>query len=419
MVLQSQRVQSFSAPPASAKAPRLAWLEGMRILAAVLILLYHAQLLFTDYAFTPQPTGLWDNWQRLISASHLNESSNFLGWSGLLHGLALPVWFGYQFVDVFVLISGFSLVLSLRNQPLETGRFIKTRLLRLLWPFWTVAWLSYPVLWLVGSMTGTYKPNAWHSFAGTTFPLFFDYRGGVLLSTSGPWWFVPLIISFTLTFPFLWRLLQRWGATNLLLISILVTVGYRALATYALGGHPTYVILETPALEKPFQVFLAKLSTFVVGMVVGQAFSRGKGPIFWSQRRSLLIGLVFYTMGWICQFYTIGWVVADLLLPLGLTLLCMVAMRSLACRKRIQSWMTKLGSHSYSYFLIHNLVIDLTLRLVVEGDRSLYYWLLPVMVVGTLLLAMLADYSRPVIQSFVTKALQRIDQFLTQSHLKT
>jgi peptidoglycan/LPS O-acetylase OafA/YrhL len=44
---------------------RLAWLEGIRIFAAVILLIYHAQLLFTDYAYMLQPTGLLENFYRM------------------------------------------------------------------------------------------------------------------------------------------------------------------------------------------------------------------------------------------------------------------------------------------------------------------------------------------------------------------
>ncbi|HEY9656100.1 MAG TPA: acyltransferase family protein, partial [Crinalium sp.] len=185
------------------RSQRLAWLEGIRIFAAVLLLLYHSQLLFTGYAYTPQPTGLADNLRQLVTPVEGAIDPGLL-----LRLLGIPAWFGFQFVDVFVLISGFSLVLSLKGQPLEVGKFLKRRVLRILWPFWTVAWLSYPILWAIGVATQSYIPSLWHTFAGATFPLLFDYGGELLLATSGPWWFVPLILSFRLLFPFLWYLLQ-------------------------------------------------------------------------------------------------------------------------------------------------------------------------------------------------------------------
>ncbi len=392
------------------RSQRLAWLEGIRIFAAVLLLLYHAQLLFTGYAYTPQPTGLADNLRQIIAPVEGAADSGLL-----VRLLSIPAWFGFQFVDVFVLISGFSLVLSLKGKPLEVGSFLKRRVSRILWPFWTVAWLSYPVLWAIGVATSSYVPNLWHTFAGVTFPLLFDYSGELLLATSGPWWFVPLILSFAVIFPFLWGLLERWGSANLLLISTLLTVAYRVLAVYQFEGHPTYVILDTPSDWHPFLIFLSKLSTFVLGMVVAKLYLQGKGPVFWRSQRALLLGVPIYAIGFVCQFYRAGWVFVDLLLPIGLTLCCMVLFRAIAQVPFLERGLIWLGAHSYSYFLIHNFVVDRTIRLVVQDDLFLYQCLLPLMIIGTLMLAVLSDYASPLIQRLVTSLLRDLDYVLTRT----
>lgn len=389
---------------------RLAWLESIRIIAAVMILLYHAQVYFSNYAFTPEPIGVSNALRKLLA---------FGSDTGLILPIRLlsaPFWFGFQFLDVFILISGFSLVLSLKKQPLSIGQFLKKRLSRLLFPFWTVAWISFPVLWILGLLTHTYTPNAWHSFVGITFPLAADYRGSLLLSISGPWWFIPLIISFTLAFPFLWLLSQRWGIRNVLLVSSLLTIAYRVLAIYLLGGHPTYSVMDTPANEEPFQLFLAKLSTFVMGMAVAVAYQKGQGPIFWSQSRAITIGFLLYMAGFVCQFYQLGWVFADLLLPLGLALLSMVVARSFSRVSLLQSCLFRLGACSYSYFLIHNFVVDRTLNLVVQGSLIRYLLMLPVMIGVTLVLAIGADTICPVVQQIVIAAWNKIDSALSQSH---
>lgn len=391
------------------RSQRIAWLEGIRIAAAVLLLLYHAQLLFTGYAYTPQPTGLIDNLQQLIAPVNASPDRGLLFWL-----LSIPTWFGFQFVDVFVLISGFSLVLSLKGKPLELGSFLQRRLLRILWPFWTVAWLSYPVLWAIGTATSSYIPHAWHIFAGATFPLVFDYSGELLLHTSGPWWFVPLILTFALLFPFLWHLLQRWGAKNLLIVTTVLTITYRALGVYLFGGHPTYVILDTPTDWQPFVLFLSKLSTFVLGMVVGQTYLQGKGPIFWRSRRALVLGMLVYGVGFVCQFYRVGWVVVDLLLPIGLTLCCMVIFRWLTTRWT-EPAIVWLGARSYSVYLIHNFVVDRTVKLVIHDDLLRYVMLLPIMVVGTLVLSVLADYISPLIQRLVVGIFRDVDYVLSRA----
>ena len=388
------------------RVQRLAWLEGMRIFAAVVLLLYHSQLLFTKYIYTPQPTGVLSNGQQILSAA------SQLG-SGLFTQIfSVPIWFGFQFVDVFVLISGFSLVLSLKGKPLEIKSFLRRRSLRILLPFWTVAWLSYPALWAISKVTNSYAPDPWHIFAGLTFPILFDYGGSLLLPTSGSWWFVPLILSFALIFPLLWSLLQRWGARNLLIVSTLITLVYRAFAVYVFGGHPTYISLDTPADWYPFLPFIAKLSTFVLGMVVAQSYLQRQGAIYWKSSKASLVGILTYSLGFVCQFYRFGWIFADFLVAIGLSLCCMVVFRAIAEKFKLQSLMVWLGLRSYSYFLIHNFVVDRTINLAVGNQLTLYYRALPVMAIGTLLLAILVDSATPWLQRGAISLGRSLDSIL-------
>ncbi|MEM9807098.1 MAG: acyltransferase [Cyanobacteria bacterium P01_D01_bin.56] len=391
----------------AAGVQRLAWLDSLRIIAAVMILLYHAQLLFTNYAYTPQPTGLLDNLQQLFSHDLTVPSD----WANLL---GIPALFGFQFVDVFILLSGFSLMLSVRQRSFDWLGFWRKRWSRLLWPLWTITLLFYPILWLLGAATQSYRPSSWNLFGAFTFPLLFDYRGSVLLPISGPWWFIPLILSFILVFPVLHQLMYRWGARNLLGVSIFITVGYRILAIYTFGGQPTYTILDTPNGPLPFYVLLAKLSTFVVGMVVAQAYKHGRGVLFWSPGKALRVGFVLYTLGFICQFYHMGWILCDLLVPLGLTLMGMVSCRwltSVAWGRRLA---LVLGPYSYSFFLVHNFVVAWTLQLVVKENVGAYAIALPLMIIGTLILAAIADAVTPLLQRITNRLWQDLDYLLAR-----
>ncbi|MCL6435616.1 MAG: acyltransferase [Leptolyngbyaceae cyanobacterium HOT.MB2.61] len=390
------------------RSQRLGWLEGIRIFGVIFLLLYHAQSLFTGYAYTPQPIGLAENLEQLLA-----PVESFSDRGLLFRLLSIPIWFGFQFVDVFVLISGFCLVLSQKGKPLDIRGFLKRRMLRLLFPFWTIAWLSLPILWAIGVAANIPLPNPWQMFAAATFPLLADFSGELLRATSSTWGFMPLILSFGLLSPFLWLLLLRWGTANLLLVSTVITIGYRALAVFQFDGHPTYVLFDTPVGWYPFLLFPAKLSTFVMGMVVGHYYFKGRGPVFWQAERALLIGLGVYVAGFVCQFYRLGWIFADLLLPIGLSLCCMVVSRAVV-QGQVATVLNGLGGYSYSYFLLSSLVADLTIKVVVRDSPSLYAHWLPVIVLGTWAIAILADYTRPALQKVVTGILQDLDYVMNR-----
>lgn len=390
------------------RSQRLAWLEGIRILAVVMLLLYYAQMGFTGSAYTPQPTGLESNLRYLATAMRTLPTEG-----ALPYFLSLPSWFGFQFIDVFVLISGFSLVLSLNGKPLDIGFFLKRRLSQVLFPFWAVAWLSYPLLWAISMALGTAFPTPWQVFAGVSFPLLYEYSGEMLMATSGAWWFVVLIFSFTVVFPFLWQLLQRWGTANIVGVCVLLTVIYRAIAIYILGGHPAYVIWDTPAGWQPFALFLSKLGTFAIGMAVGTSYLNEDGPVYWSFQRALTTGAFIYIAGFICQFYTWGWIFADLLLSMGLGLGSMVMCRILAGQRQIASFFIAMGGYTYTFFLLHGLVVDRALQLVVQGSAIRYAVMLPVMIASTFILAVLTTYTSPLIQRIVMGLLHDLDYVLT------
>jgi hypothetical protein len=273
-------------------------------------------------------------------------------------------------------------------------------------------WLAVPVLWAIAVATGSRLPESWYLFAGITYPLTFSYDSELLVGTSGPWWLMSLILSFAVVSPWLWKLMRRWGGMNVLLVSAILTLSYRALAIYGLGGHPTSVIWDSAAGWHPFALFLSKLSTFVVGMVVGQAFMQRRGPVYWPVRKALITGIVVYAIGFCCQFYLWGWVVSDLLLPIGLGLCIMVASRTLANQPVAAAVMVTLGAYTYTYFLLHGLVADRVLQLIVQGDPTRYVLMLPVMVGGTLVLAMIVEYISPLIRRIVVGLVRDLDYVL-------
>jgi hypothetical protein len=65
--------------------------------------------------------------------------------------------------------------------------------------------------------------------------------------------------------------------------------------------------------------------------------------------------------------------------------------------------------------LLHHIVVDRTLRLVIQEDVVLYSLLLPVIILGVLVLATLVDYTRPLLQQIVTGLLRDLDYVLSRA----
>jgi hypothetical protein len=74
--------------------------------------------------------------------------------------------------------------------------------------------------------------------------------------------------------------------------------------------------------------------------------------------------------------------------------------------------MARLGFHTYHFFLIYNFVVDRTIRLAIEDPPVSYSQILPLMVVGTLILSVLADYTTPLIQQLTMAILRSVDHAL-------
>ena len=113
------------------------------------------------------------------------------------------------------------------------------------------------------------------------------------------------------------------------------------------------------------------------------------------------------------QFYYWGWIGSDLLLSAGLALGCMGVMRGLAQVEWLAVGMMTLGHYAYPYFLLYGLVTDRILQFIVQGEPAQYIMALPVMVVGTLILAMVTDYVAPLLRRVVMGLLQDLDYVLS------
>ena len=143
-----------------------------------------------------------------FSASRVTTFFQMLGdkpgeWFNLLFS-----YLGHYGVQLFVLLSGFGLAVSMMSRPRSWESFVLTRLKKL-YPLLLTGLLAY-CLGIVLMESRSLGPYEWKEigykllFIHTLIP-----NSG--LSLNGPWWFFALILQLYLLFPLLYRWFKRWG----------------------------------------------------------------------------------------------------------------------------------------------------------------------------------------------------------------
>jgi len=127
-------------------------------------------------------------------------------------------YFGHYGVQLFILVSGFGLALSMMNHPRTWESFVVTRLKKL-YPLLLVGVLFYffGKILVDGKVFSTYEKTELGYkllFIHTLIP-----NSG--LSLNGPWWFFGLIFQLYLLFPLLFRAMQRWGWKTFWVVCVL------------------------------------------------------------------------------------------------------------------------------------------------------------------------------------------------------
>lgn len=205
-------------------------------------------------------------------------------------------------------------------------------------------------------------------------------------------WFIPLIISFYIFFPFLYRLLTRCEGWYVLLWAAAFEFTYRLISIYWCDGFPigheqafipgSSLFGPNPLdklvegfpfqLQAPFSLFPSRLAEFTLGMIGGISFFNHRFKWIFSIKATLA-GFFIWTTGYICVFIDrIGWIFSDFLIALGLILLVVNLARFFQLYlpflfKKI----SQLGIWSYYIYLVHKIFIGLFLRLILNSSNVL------------------------------------------------
>ncbi|HEV2761521.1 MAG TPA: acyltransferase [Pyrinomonadaceae bacterium] len=307
-----------------------------------------------------------------------------IAWVVLVH--ARHGWFGWQGVHVFVLLGGFTLTHAClrRERPLAWGRWLRRRAERILPAYWAVATAGFLVLCGVAALA----PNVRRPFdlsvtagrwlADLTLLRNFSYKM-MLADPNSALWFVPLVATLYLAFPWLYSSLARRGArgwVKVLLAAAAVEVIYRAAAVYWLDGVPVgyghgfvrFLGRPEKALNEvgdafPFQLWApfglapSRVGEFALGMV--GAFALREDPARFERLLLGWRGALCGVVAWLCGNFLLlagrwAWAFADLVIAAGLVL-WLVGLAGLVRGLLPKAFrlVSRLGEWSYYVFLTH------------------------------------------------------------------
>lgn len=159
-------------PAARARMPRIPWLDAIRGIAILLVLLFH---------FTVR-------YEQMYPQHRFGQA------------LPLSVPFGWTGVELFFMISGFVIYLTIQHKSSAT-EFLVCRLSRIFPPYWVAILLVIPAEWLHIHLFGVPNRLSWHQILSNVFMMTGLTHGRVV---SGVFWTLFIEVKFYILFALLW-----------------------------------------------------------------------------------------------------------------------------------------------------------------------------------------------------------------------
>lgn len=230
---------------------RVLWTDGLRILGALLIFLFHFG---NDY----------------------EASVLALDGTGGLGGLFSMIYphFSEWGISLFVVLMGTTIAFS-SSTPSDYAAHLWRRARRLLLPLWIIGLPYVAVGLLLGEMTTS---DAWKV------PFWFTGLGAVSPETffpvSAAWWYVSLAIQFAAVSPLIRTLVDRIG----IVFTSVTLAGVSLLAVTLIGGLPDQWHYLTQGLV------LARLVEVALGLLAGHVALRSTSPTAGTLSLGVVIG---------------------------------------------------------------------------------------------------------------------------------
>lgn len=327
-------------------ARRLAWVDVIKGLAILWIVLYHIVIAIADIPPFDHPKDTWAPLAERITELRPRPSGGFAT-SVILNALRYAGWLGYQGVGLFIVASGFLLAWSQSGRASvgrgRLWRFYARRAVRIFPLYWSGHLLVLVLHWLSGQPDVSLRQASFYlSLAGVRFtPETFFYGAPAL-------WYVGLILQLYLVFPILWRWLERFGPMRFLAGAAAITVVSRYLLLVVVGSN-----VEQWSMGA---VFVTRLFEFALGM--GLAYRLREEPAsldrLVGKGRVLGAAILIYAVGVMLSITVAGSIVAHSMMGAGLFVLAYWFVQHVVTRlARLERLLVWVGERSYALMIIH------------------------------------------------------------------
>ncbi len=308
----------------------------MKGIAILWIVFFHGFKEFSPYPWPLHP----GYWQKMCGAA--SPGFALLGCAGRASLVAVSS-VGFHCVAVFLLLSGFTLGLSVarRGVPTTWLSWYRGRLARLFPLYWTahIVYLISPPIFHLEAIDYRFLL----SFLGDRI-----YPLDVFLYANAAWWYFGLLVQLYLVFPVLWRAFRTLGGWGFLSIAALVTVFVRYLLLFPLASEYSESLLLGA-------VFPSRLFEFTVGIVLADAYVHS--PEVFARRLfhpvTLCAGALLYAAGVYSYGYPLAYLATDGLIACGLSIVLANLAWGIESHAFLRRSLARVGEYSYGLYLMH------------------------------------------------------------------
>ncbi|MBV8638902.1 MAG: acyltransferase [Candidatus Eremiobacteraeota bacterium] len=347
MTVTASPVDDSRASRSPAQRPAaFAWIDAVKGIAILWIVLNHITEQIFGGPLIANPSAHWAPLGARIAQlapignGVLSIPENILRYVG---------WAGDQGVGLFIVATGFLLTYNALHSPptYALAPFLRRRALRL-YPLWLTAHLFFVATFLVLGFGMT--PFRWETYASA---LGLRFMPPVFAYFAPAWWYFGLALQLYLIFPFMLAALKRYGATRVLMVSVVLGCALRLIGLYTFGNYA--------GEWSRGAIVLAQLPVYAFGIALGAwAF---EAPLRFSEAlrssRLLFAAAGAYVAGNALSLTLWGMSVAPFLLAASAFFILASLLTRVGDGGSVRRGIQWCGRHSFSIYLAHQPFVTL------------------------------------------------------------